>query len=108
MCQNSQQRTELICLADTKLEKRNITITKLKKILIDLGKLGNDNVASEMIKQINHVDQTKNDKKKPSKHRNVKCFSALKWVILNLIVGNGGNLYLKMKNREKGEEKDGG
>ena len=104
----SEQRNELIRLADTELEKGTLTITKLKEILIDVSKLGNDKVASEMIEQINVVDQTKNDKKKPNKHRNVKCFFCSKmghikvncWKWQQSVSEDG-------KNREKREEKDG-
>ena len=53
------QKAELIRLADQDLEKGTLDISKLKEILINVSKLGNEQINAETIKEVNVVEEAK-------------------------------------------------
>ena len=98
------QKAELIRLADHDLEKGTLDISKLKEILINVSKLGNEQINAETIKEVNVVEESKPkavNKKiicwfcNKSGHVKRQCF---KWKKLQVSEG---------KNREHKDDSDG-
>ena len=71
-CYNSQ-KSELIRLADSDLEKGTLDIIKLKELLISVSKLADDKINAEVIQEVN-VIKGQNQQKDPKKKDTRKCW----------------------------------